>query len=873
MNYYRRFFLRLLLLCIWTPLDATVIQSSTTISTHSFDFTLGAYTYAAYSGVLYTGAQTALADNNFAVALARRTGNFFTPLAPATVTLNNEKNQPNPLYGAGISLLASWGDRPLLVTTASQNALYFYDGVGVDKDIVKLDLISLEKIQDALQAPATSIALATDTQRSFAFDSATRTVAALKPTNAFVAVKPQAGAVGDPGTGVALVTYTEAVLERDIETEVENADKTKTKVVTKQAAIPAKITVAPTVPLDGTSAAVKINGDATLTGINDLYWDPLLKKLFIALSVSSGLAAGDGARSVVLGVLQNGKLTFMPIAPDSAFAGTTTLVGTGNSATGSEVLKVRTMHTSTRLIYMLIVKDNSVYALPLVHDPKSADNGTLAALSGIPTNVFLDIFPYPFLDRKLPQPATTPADMATISTPAARVGGTGSFPGIVSEIQVSTDAVFVSTTDVSSGMPAGTFRSQAVFSSNGLIVSWTNWERIGGTVGNLTGFAYDPFAVSFWTLSQTSGTSTVTRSDWSDYSLEDTFAQKEGGVQTLATFTPAGISLIAIGGNNILTLTQTGDTTGPITPITLKYVLPDIGAVTSIEIVTDTHQSWLVVGGSTGVAFLSDQYGNGWQGDLISGLAQLSPLSWRKIGQYSNVRKLASDTGTLFILTDTLLDSLLVTPTALIQYNEKTIKRLATTQAVPGNPLTFSDLIVTEASLFLATTVGLMQSLRDAPTDMRVWSLIKLHESPGPVSALYAVTGGGMTNLYALATSQTLHQSRIYRLAIGSNNKVVPFEDYFIKNFPTFFINIGSFRNYMTNNGALFEFSRSRYLAQPVILEKLPPDFRFGVYEAAQRATSLAPLPVTANTIRRVAYDPATGSLLAYGDFGIKINR
>ena len=68
--------------------------------------------------------------------------------------------------------------------------------------------------------------------------------------------------------------------------------------------------------------------------------------------------------------------------------------------------------------------------------------------------------------------------------------------------------------------------------------------------------------------------------------------------------------------------------------------------------------------------------------------------------------------------------------------------------------------------------------------------------------------------------------------------------------------------------------SRSKYLQQPVVLEKLPPDFRFGEYQLARRATALIPtLPATAETIRKLTYDPATGASLAYGNFGIKINQ
>ena len=832
MNYHARFVF--LFICLFQQLflKSTVIQSPTATMGTSFDFTLSSYVLAAYSGVFYTGAENPLSENTYAIAAAGRTGNNFIPLAPKTVTFNSLENQRNPLFGAGIAQLASWGDRPLMVKSTEKDTLYFYNTVLFNQGEAKLSLIDCKDIKDASGAAAEIINVATDTERSFIFASDTQTNSKLSPKNAFIAVKP--------ATGIALATYAEAVFipAKDKEPEVK---------------IDAHMTVAPTVALNGDTDAIKINGAATLKSINDLSWDPLLQRLFIALSVTSGNSSGNGARSVVLGSLVNGNLTFSASAPDTAFFGIDTLVGTGNSSTSSEVLKVRTMHTSTRLIYMILVNRTGVYALPVINT--TADiRGSIASRFAVPKNNFSAEFPYQFQSRVLNQPAINPADMVTLSTisTAAKVGGTISLAGTtINKIQVSTDAVLVSSS-------AGVFRSQAIFNANGLIDSWTDWQ-LAAITPSLFGFAYDPFAASFWTVSQTSTTSTVQRSDWSDYPLQEKFPQDEGGIQTLATFTYNSYSLIAAAGKNTLTLTKTGDGSGPTQPITYTYTLPDIGAVTSIVLM----KNWFVVGGSTGVAVLAGQNGAGWTGSFD----QLQSFVWRKIETYTNVRTLEADNTFLYIVTDKIVDTCLLTQNS-IKNNTYTINRLASVDTLASKPKTLSDFGLTDSLMFLATTTGLLVS----PLIDPVWSPVTLNESPGAVSALYLTKGAAGYTLYALASSASLHQSRIYRLAV-IDGKVASFEDYFIKDVPTFFVSLGNFRNYMTNNGALFEFSRSAYIHQPVVLEKLPPDFRFGVYQLGQRATPLTALPLTARTIRRLAYDPATGNMLAYGEFGIKINH
>lgn len=338
-------------------------------------------------------------------------------------------------------------------------------------------------------------------------------------------------------------------------------------------------------------------------------------------------------------------------------------------------------------------------------------------------------------------------------------------------------------------------------------------------------------------------------------------------MQTTAPFIIANNSFVAVGGNSYITINQTSSLGVPITPVTFTYNLPSVGAITNIVVATDSSQYWFIIGGSKGLVVLGGQAGAGWNGDPTTlGLLSIYPL-----GSYSHVRTLKTNGAQLFILTDTLLDSLIISPVTVQKGGTEALAHIANTQQFQDTPKTFSDLHISGSYLLLATTVGLFQA--SSPT--LVWQRIALPESPLAVSALYTVTSNnGWENIYALATSASRHQSSVYRLALTPEKNLSLFQDYFIKNIPTFFINVEDFRNYMTNNGALFELSRSRYLQQPVIVEKLPPDFRFGEYQLALRATPLIQtLPTNAETIRRLSYDPATGASLAYGNFGIMVNQ
>ncbi len=169
-----------------------------------------------------------------------------------------------------------------------------------------------------------------------------------------------------------------------------------------------------------------------------------------------------------------------------------------------QTTKVRTMHTSTGLIYLILggsgigtsVPTNNVYAIPLVY------GSTNATWDGLPANTTI------FTNGAFLTPVTqiTVAELITTSSAAALVGGfvgtdpnnatgislpcnpgTADTDGVVTsyitDMYVDNDAVFVAVNDTSATgssplSESGIFKSQAVFNDLGQIDHWTDWQKV-----------------------------------------------------------------------------------------------------------------------------------------------------------------------------------------------------------------------------------------------------------------------------------------------------------------------------------------------------------------------------------------------------------
>jgi hypothetical protein len=520
------------------------------------------------------GAGQAVANNSYAVAQALRGYKRFVPLAPVGSALNGKK----------INFLNMYGSLPVVVEDAVQK-IYLYTRIDSSKGgNPEVTIINTSDINDAGGAQVTSgiMGLANGV---VSHDSAHYIFAPVKGNGA--------GDFGNINSGIALAKE-QATLEL--------LDATTGLVGNKAA------------KFDGTIDALKINEDVIISGnIVDMYFDNNLERLYVATQVASGGAGG--ARSVAVGRVVDGVLTFAPIAPDGAITGNNQIIATGDGSETVVARKVRTMRTTTGLDYLLVCGGNSsdlyfIRALPLVNEipqggagwQTSATHGTLADYNQDPkksvyhNNVAnVNIVNGKYCDT----PATTPAGLLTDDLQSVVVG-LNSIPisGGVSEIFTSEDSVFVAiSSNYSVDSVPGLFESHAIFDDKGRVASWTRWKRVGGNNAAMFGAGFDSLGLSsqgalgpnFWYATDGGGAmvNKVYRSIWGQGSgdgllggtsgnsgnglvalVESSFEQKNGGVQCVEEFvqiigdaTDLGlnnVSLLCVGGSGKLALAQTG---------------------------------------------------------------------------------------------------------------------------------------------------------------------------------------------------------------------------------------------------------------------------------------------------------------------------
>lgn len=337
-------------------------------------------------------------------------------------------------------------------------------------------------------------------------------------------------------------------------------------------------------------------------------------------------------------------------------------------------------------------------------------------------------------------------------------------------------------------------------------------------------------------------------------------------------------------------------------------VLDELGPIVAAEVGRDKGYGWFFIGGSGGLAVLTKPDGTGW--DAASGLGEgfdglTQDMAFKKIGNFKNVRKLISSGGQLFILTAFGLYRININPFSFTTDNLEVVT-LAKSRQLIGGQGSFADVIISGPLAMLATNVGLLRSGDNVDiqivtdSDAVGWTELSLPETAGslngvgPISRLYAISPTGQEkdvfidntgstsiagNVYALNTYIGYHQAQVYRLQLNLlNGNVAPetivlFPDLFVAGKRTFFTNLGSYRNYIATDGAVFFISRSRYITSRPFLFMLTPSYRSGQIDSGRTGIEL-PLRIDnfrsiGNTIRR----SANGSWMTHGDFGLRINQ
>lgn len=313
----------------------------------------------------------------------------------------------------------------------------------------------------------------------------------------FVATFTNSDGFGSDGSGIAVVAYDPTTL------------------------IPEQINAVPGDPgiksvlVDSTISQVKIANDPLITENRvALHWNSYLERLYIGLQLETAGAAGDGAKSIVVGQQQsneNGELTLYSFLPDAALINGQVDKIVGVKQSGSAVSlsagAIKSMRTSTGASYLIVwggngtistdpavgggTTGNTIYALPLVDvgDPDNATQGVLANKTSFNSTT-----------KKFTTPATANGELTTITdsfaqvgagplpvqpaTPISGIGGenvnsNGNFiPGNTIDIQVIGDTVYVAIgSEATDDDDAGIFSSQAMFDNQGKIAAWTPWTK------------------------------------------------------------------------------------------------------------------------------------------------------------------------------------------------------------------------------------------------------------------------------------------------------------------------------------------------------------------------------------------------------------
>lgn len=596
----------------------------------------------------------------------------------------------------------------------------------------------------------------------------------------------------------------------------------------------------------------------------------------------------------------------------------------------------------------------TVYALPLVQgNDNEALNGTIAQKSALPIDLYSsENF---LIGRSLREQATTATEMPLNTDPAVIVGGAALPAGPISNMIIKNDTVFVTVKTANANFYPGVYYSTALFDNHAKIKGWTSWKRAITTINQseiagidgVDGAFIDPVRGDFLiqTRNESDTATIIKRTTWGNgdnklsesliHYITQTLHEGISGYNDFPSTTPGlfNISTQIALGNKKIVLIQSGlipegstqlvpsfandylnsitYTNGAITdnfPVTnnAKIItitggrLDDIGILTTAEIISYNNNGYIIIGGSQGVAILSRTDGTGW--NIATGLANgfdglTNDMSFKKIGNYSFVRKIINDDNFLYILTDTTVDRIDLSKgnigTGII-----TPVTIATSKDL--NIATFFDLIVTEKLALLATSAGLLQSgiganiQTTANTHDALWTSIDLAESAGPIYQLYPLTVDGRAQqlgrsvfggfVYVVSGNYGKNRARLHRLSVTNvfeepitSNTVQIIPDLFIKNQPSYFVDFSQMTQNFATDGALFFFARNGFQDNAINLKSLPAQTnalpKTGCRFLGARSITV-PLSFDSGTIASsLIHNNATGSFTITGNFGLKIQE
>ncbi len=598
---------------------STVITGNSGSSLTSFDFSVDPINFVSGSNnsiaTVVIGAGEQKVGNTFSVAIYSSAVSQFIPVGVATITLNNQKDQSNPLTGQKIKFLST--NRDL------HDAIQYFAIVDKDAQLERFYFFPTVTLANASEPTNTSVTLVqSDIPNDATGNAAAGDIVGLTSCNTGDATAQTIVLGAVTANGQAFGSGNSGIIAA-------RANQEKTDYFLKMYDLSTGLLGNKAISFNGSLDALKVGSDVTfdttVSPVIDMYWDNLLQRLYVAVCVNSAAGVTNGARAIVVGRFQNGILHFEKFIPDIAVTGSNNdiIVGANNGRAVS-IYKVRVMHTSTGLPYLIVNGGNNavaqtgirkvanqVYAIPLVnlqlptnHDWKtSAIHGTAAKTSVTPFDDYNEVN-YRFRSRTLRTAASSSSDLFTTSSQEAQVGA-GTVPLIlpdagdaatIKDMFVRGDSVYVSVA-ASYGYAApqsqqpGLFQSQAIFDHLGKIAAWTPWKRVAGSDDRNYGAMVDALGNS-WYLTGADDThvNTVKRTEWgigsADGLLGGTTSDSEVGLvsiisQQLPEATTGGASAMQVfdASNNVVGIPNSG-LTGIVTLLvsgSKKFMLVKMG--------------------------------------------------------------------------------------------------------------------------------------------------------------------------------------------------------------------------------------------------------------------------------------------------------
>lgn len=539
------------------------------------------------------------------------------------------------------------------------------------------------------------------------------------------------------------------------------------------------------------------------------------------------------------------NINFVQIAPTSVLnPGYDTIVSSTNQV---RIKNITGMATSTKLNYLIVSRDNgagpqAIYAIPRISSESSGQSrGLIADFTKIQNTYTTN--PLLFSNRYFNTIISDPAQINPTGAFADQltVGGTVPLdaPNSIQDLYSIGDSVYIVIGDsYDLSQSPGTFRSTALFAKEGHIIGWTPWTRVLGSdqqmmyslvsYDTISGLYVSHVTTNFRAVYQTTFTTSS--------NLEPflTSAQSApGAVQGMFNFSKHcaalddKISLLISTGYNNVTIGQTGyvDSDGffKIKTMSAGDVISFSGetinnhrSLIAAEIAhsdntsTIPTYSWIFAGGASGVSVLTgDTTGYTWT-EVLTNLSTnpFAGETWKRVGDFSSVKKLVWDQTYLYVMTKTELyqialdpNKFMATPTANLD-----AKLIALSTSISGNSF-FLDMIIDNGFCLIGTTNGLFSL--NLPSGQA--TQINIPDGLNCASQLIVSSPNNhptkefktLSNLTVLNNSFGTQQARINRFVI-QDSTVIPFDDFLagtmssgvITGIPTSFLR---FNDYMSS--------------------------------------------------------------------------